>query len=161
MAPEAVHHFDTRTLHDLEQHLQQLGALLGKTAEAACLTAHMASRRDAAQARQRARAVRPTVLFEYCVCIQYDADPDRRVTDPAQTILVGGHLAPELIQLSGGAPLFTRPGDAARWVTFGEIRAGLSRLPGGQEAAAPRPPGLVGAHRRAPRRRVLPQRKPQ
>jgi len=57
------------------------------------------------------------------VCIQYDADPDRRVADPARAILVGGHLAPDLIQLSGGAPLFTQPGDTAKWVAFDEIRA--------------------------------------
>jgi ABC-type Fe3+-hydroxamate transport system substrate-binding protein len=57
------------------------------------------------------------------VCTQYDPDPDRRVANPAQTILVGGHLAPELIQLSGGAPLFTQPGDTAKWVAFDEIRA--------------------------------------
>ena len=120
---EAVHHFDTRTLHDLEQHIQQLGVLLGKTASAARLTAQLARRRDEIQARQRTRAVPPTVLFEYCVCIQYDADPDRRVANAAQTILVGGHLAPELIQLSGGVPLFMQPGDSARWVAFEEIRA--------------------------------------
>jgi ABC-type Fe3+-hydroxamate transport system substrate-binding protein len=123
IAPEAVHHFDTRTLHDLDQHLQQLGVLLGKTAQATRLIARMASRRDEATAKQRGQAVPPTVLFEYCVCIQYDADPDRRVANPAQTILVGGHLAPELIQLSGGVPLFTRPGDPARWVAFDEILA--------------------------------------
>ena len=120
---EAVHHFDTRTLHDLEQHIQQLGVLLGKTASAARLTAQLARRRDEAQARQRTRGVPPTVLFEYCVCIQYDANPERRVANPAQTILVGGHLAPELIQLSGGVPLFMQPGDSARWVAFEEIRA--------------------------------------
>lgn len=123
MPPEAVQHFDTRTLHDLEQHLQQLGALLGKTAQASRLIAQLAQRRDEAQARLHARAVRPTVLFEYCVCTQYDADPHRRVTNPAQTVLVGGHLAPELMQLSGGMPLFTQPGDSARWVAFDEILA--------------------------------------
>jgi ABC-type Fe3+-hydroxamate transport system substrate-binding protein len=45
------------------------------------------------------------------------------VADPTQSILVGGHLAPELIQLSGGTPLFTQPGDTARWVAFDDIRA--------------------------------------
>jgi ABC-type Fe3+-hydroxamate transport system substrate-binding protein len=119
----AVHHFDTRTLHDLDRHIQQLGVLLGKTAAAARLTAQLARRCDEIQARQRNRAVLPTVLFEYCVCIQYDADPERRVAKAAQTILVGGHLAPELIELSGGVPLFVQPGDPARWVTFEEIRA--------------------------------------
>jgi iron complex transport system substrate-binding protein len=119
----AVYHFDTRTLADLEQHIQQIGGLLGKTAAAIRVTAQLASRRDEAQARQRQRSAAPRVLFEYCVCIQYDPDPGRRVADPARTVLVGGHLAPELIQLSGGAPLFAQPGDPARWVTFDEIRA--------------------------------------
>jgi len=119
----AVCHFDTRTLADLEQHIQQIGVLLSKTTEAARLTAQLAHRRHEATARQRARSVPPTVLFEYCVCTQYDADPDRRVAEPARVILVGGHLAPELIQLSGGIPLFAQPGDTARWVAFDDIRA--------------------------------------
>jgi iron complex transport system substrate-binding protein len=120
---EAVYHFDTRTLADLEQHLHQIGGLLSKTAQAARVTAQLTSRRDETTARRRRRSVPPTVLFEYCVCTQYDPDPDRRVADPARTILVGGHLAPELIQLSGGTPLLAQPGDSARWVAFDEIRA--------------------------------------
>jgi len=120
---DALLHFDTRTFADLDQQLRQLGALLSKTAAAARLSAQLASRRDEAQARQRGRSAPPTVLLEYCVCVQYDADPDRRVANPAQAILVGGHLAPEMIQLSGGEPLFTRPGDTAQWVAFDDIRA--------------------------------------
>jgi len=119
---EALFHFDTRTFADLEQQIQQIGLLLGKTAAAARLTAQLALRRNAAQARQRQRALPPTVVLEYCICIQYDADPDRRVANPTQSILVGGHLAPELIRLSGGVPLFTQPGDTAKWVAFDEIR---------------------------------------
>jgi len=122
VAADAVFHFDTRTVHDLDQHIQQIGSLLSKTAEAARVTAQLALRRDEAQARQRERSVPPTAFLEYCVCIQYDADPDRRVADPARTILVGGHLAPDLIQLSGGVPLFTQPGDTAKWVVFDEVR---------------------------------------
>ncbi len=120
---DALCHFDTRTFADLDQQIQQIGALLSKTEAAARLTAQLALRRDEAQAKQRRRSTVPTVLFEYCVCLQYDADPDRRVAEPARAILVGGHLAPELIQLSGGASLFTQPGDAARWVAFDAIRA--------------------------------------
>jgi ABC-type Fe3+-hydroxamate transport system substrate-binding protein len=120
---DAVFHFDTRTLHDLDQNIQQIGLLLSTTEEAARLTAQLALRRDEAQARQRERSVPPTVLLEYCVCIQYNADPDRRVADPGRTILVGGHLAPDLIQLSGGTPLFTQPGDTAKWVAFDDICA--------------------------------------
>ncbi len=123
VAADALFHFDTRTLHDLDQHIQQIGSLLSKTPEAARVTAQLALRRDEAQARQRERSVPPTAFLEYCVCIHYDADPDRRIADPARAILVGGHLAPDLIQLSGGAPLFTQPGDTAKWVAFDEIRA--------------------------------------
>jgi ABC-type Fe3+-hydroxamate transport system substrate-binding protein len=123
VAADALFHFDTRTLHDLDQHIQQIGSLLSTTAEAARVTTQLARRCDEAQARQRKRSVPPTAFLEYCVCIQYDADPDRRIADPARTILVGGHLAPDLIRLSGGAPLFTQPGDTAKWVAFDEIRA--------------------------------------
>jgi ABC-type Fe3+-hydroxamate transport system substrate-binding protein len=120
---DALFHFDTRSVHDLEQHLQQLGVLLHKPQEAARVTAQLARWCDEAQARQRERPVPPTAFMEYCVCIHYDADPDRRIAEPARTVLVGGHLAPDLIRLSGGAPLFTRPGDTAKWVAFDEIRA--------------------------------------
>ena len=123
VAADALFHFDTRTVHDLDQHIQQIGSLLSTTAEAARVTAQLALRRDEVQARQQERSVPPTAFLEYCVCIHYDADPDRRIADPARAILVGGHLAPDLIQLSGGAPLFTHPGDAAKWVAFDEIRA--------------------------------------
>jgi ABC-type Fe3+-hydroxamate transport system substrate-binding protein len=92
VAADALLHFDTRTLHDLDQHIQQIGSLLSKTAEAERLTAQLALRRDEAQARQRERSVPPTAFMEYCVCLQYDADPDRRIADPARAILVGGHL---------------------------------------------------------------------
>jgi ABC-type Fe3+-hydroxamate transport system substrate-binding protein len=120
---EALCHFDTRTFADLEQQIQQIGLLLGNTAAAARLTAQLALQRDAAQVQRRRRAVPPTVVLEYCICQQYDADPERRVANPAQSILVGGHLAPELIQLAGGVSLFTQPGDTAKWVAFDEIRA--------------------------------------
>jgi iron complex transport system substrate-binding protein len=122
VAADALLHFDTRTLHDLDQHIQQIGVLLNKPQEAARVTARLALRRDEAQAQQRERSVPPTAFLEYCVCIQYDADPDRRLADPARTILVGGHLAPDLIRLSGGAALFTQPGDTAKWVAFDDIR---------------------------------------
>src|SRR5262249_47376687 len=123
VAVEALFHFDTRTMYDLDQHLQQLGALLNKTPEAARITAQPALCRDEAQTRQRQRLVPPTAFLEYCVCTHYDADPDRRIAEPARTVLVGGHLAPDLIRLSGCTPLFTQPGDTARWVAFDEIRA--------------------------------------
>jgi len=123
VAADALFHFDTRTLHDLDQHIQQIGSLLSRTAEAARVTTQLALRCDEAKARQRERSVPPTAFLEYCVCIQYDANPDRRIADPARAILVGGHLAPDLIRLSGGAPLFTQPGDTAKWVAFNEIRA--------------------------------------
>src|SRR5205085_10015804 len=58
---EALCHFDTRTLADLDQHIQQIGVLLSKAAAAARVTAQLASRRDEAQARQRGRSVAPTV----------------------------------------------------------------------------------------------------
>jgi ABC-type Fe3+-hydroxamate transport system substrate-binding protein len=124
VAAEALYHFDTRTVRDLEQHIQQLGSLLSVTTEASRLTAQLARRCDEAQAQQRTRPVPPTAFLEYCVCTHYDADPDRRIAEPARTVLVGGHLAPDLIRLSGGVPLFTQPGDTARWVAFDEIRAG-------------------------------------
>jgi ABC-type Fe3+-hydroxamate transport system substrate-binding protein len=123
VAADAICHFDTRTLHDLQEHLQQLGLWLDKTAAAAHLIEQLTRRCDEVRAKRRSWPVPPTALLEYCVCVRYDTDPDRRVADPAHTILVGGHLAPDLIQLSGGTPVCTQPGDSARWVAFEELRA--------------------------------------
>lgn len=123
VAPETVRHFDTRTFTDLVQHVQQLGVLLALPEAAAALTAQLTQKRAAALALPRPGATPPTVLFEYCVCTQYDPVPARRMAQAAQTVLVGGHLAPELIQWSGGQPLFLQPGETARWVPWAEIEA--------------------------------------
>src|SRR5919206_4722083 len=56
VAADALFHFDTRTVHDLDQHIQQIGVLLGKTPEAARVTAQLALRRDEVQAQQRERS---------------------------------------------------------------------------------------------------------
>lgn len=119
---DAMHHFDTRTFDDLEQHLRQLGSLLGKSEAATATIQQIVARRDELLAQRIGFSVAPTALFEYCVCTQYDEDPERRVANPAWTILVGGHLAPELMRFSGGEPMFLQPGETARWVTVDEIR---------------------------------------
>jgi ABC-type Fe3+-hydroxamate transport system substrate-binding protein len=121
VAAEAMFHFDTRTFHDLDQHIRKIGALLDVEAAATALMQQIAAKRDAIIAPRVSRTTPPTVLFEYCVCTTYDADPERRVAEPTRTILVGGHLAPELIRLSGGEPVLAQPGDTARWVAFDEI----------------------------------------
>ncbi|ETX09113.1 ABC transporter substrate-binding protein [Candidatus Entotheonella palauensis] len=122
VADDAVLHFDTRTFDDLEKHIRQLGALLGKPEAAAAIIEQITARRNDILARRVRLPVAPNALFEYCVCTQYDDDPERRVANPAQTILVGGHLAPELIRLSGGEPLLMQPGETAKWVTIDDIR---------------------------------------
>lgn len=123
VSDETLAHFDTRTFADLDAHIARIGALIGQTEAAADLIAQLAMTRDAATAKLLRLPVTPTVLFEYCVCTTYAADPEQRVADPARTILVGGHLAPDLIQLCGGQPLFARPGDTAAWVTVEQMQA--------------------------------------
>lgn len=122
VAAEALFHFDTRTFDDLEQHIQAIGTLLSVDAAATALRQQVVTKRDAIMALRSRRIPPPAVLFEYCVCTTYDADPERRVAEPARTILVGGHLAPELIRLSGGEPVLVQPGDPARWVSVDEIQ---------------------------------------
>ena len=122
VASDALFHFDTRTFADLEQHIAQIGSLLGKSGEAANLIDQVTIKCDEARVRQIAHAATPKVLFEYCVCTTYDADPARRIANPAHTILVGGHLAPEVIQVGGGESVLMQPGDTAKWVVFDDIR---------------------------------------
>src|SRR5262249_9744783 len=46
---------------------------------------------------------------------KYHSDPGRRFANPGRFIMAGGHLAPDLIRLSGAEPLFTKPGDGVAW----------------------------------------------
>ena len=119
---DAFVNFDTRTLADLDQQIVAIGEIVGKPGTARDLVVQLAARREAILARQAAPARRPTVLFEYCVCIKYDPDPARRFANPGRFIMAGGYLAPDLIRLSGGEPLFTKPGDAVVWTDFKVIR---------------------------------------
>lgn len=120
--PDRFINFDTRTLSDLEQAIARIGQWVGKTGEAERLIRQMVARQDEIVAARAAPSTHPTMLFEYCVCIKYDPDPQRRFANPARYIMAGGHLAPELIQLSGGEPLMTQPGDTGQWVPFESIR---------------------------------------
>ena len=120
--PDRFVNFDTRTFADLEQHIARIGQLVGKTGQAERLIRQISARKDEIVATCVASSTRPTMLFEYCVCIKYDPDPQRRFANPSRFIMAGGHLAPELIQLSGGEPLVTQPGDTVQWTPFESIR---------------------------------------
>ena len=122
LKPEQFFNFDTRTFADLEHHIQHIGQLVGKAEAAKHLLQQITTRKDEIIATCLTSSKRPTMLFEYCVCIKYDPDPERRFANPARFIMAGGHLAPELIRLSGGEPLFTQPGDTVEWVSFEAIR---------------------------------------
>ena len=122
IAPDQFVNFDTRTLADLERQIAAIGEITGKAEAAQGVMAQLAARREAIVARCAPLTRRPSVLFEYCVCIKYDPDPARRFANPGRFVMVGGHLAPDLIRLSGGAPLFTQPGDTVAWTAFEAIR---------------------------------------
>lgn len=122
LEPGSFVNFDTRTLADLDQQIAVMGEMVGRVDAARDIVARLASKRDAVLTRHTGPAQCPTVLFEYCMCIKYDPDPARRFANPGRFVMVGGHLAPELIRLSGGEPLFTRPGDAVAWTDFRDIR---------------------------------------
>lgn len=114
--------FDVRTLQELDQQIVTIGEIVGKTALAQNIVAQLTARREAILDWRTIPTRRPKILYEYCVCIKYDPDPMRRFANPGRFVMVGGYLAPELIRLSGGDPLFTQPGDAVAWTEFGAIR---------------------------------------
>ena len=119
---DALVDFDTRTLTDLDQQIIAIGEIVGKRETAQDIVAQLMARREAILAQRPTATRRPTVLFEYCVCIKYDPDPVRRFANPGRFVMAGGHLAPDLIRLSGGEPLFNQPGDAVAWIDFRDIR---------------------------------------
>lgn len=114
--------FDVRRLADLDRHIHEIGEIVGKREAASGIVAELAAKRAAILAPHSAPARRPKLLFEYCVCIKYHPDPARRFANPTRFVMVGGYLAPELIGLSGGEPLFTQPGDRVAWIGFDAIR---------------------------------------
>lgn len=120
--PDEVINFDTRTLSDLDQQILTIGEVVGRREAAQEIVAQLALRRETILAQRPVTAHRPTILFEYCVCIKYDSDPARRFANPGRFVMAGGHLAPDLIRLSGGEPLFSKPGDAVAWIDFRDIR---------------------------------------
>jgi iron complex transport system substrate-binding protein len=122
LPPEALINFDVRTLADLDRQIGMIGEIVGRPSQAREVVARLAARRESIVAGLRTPARRPTVLFEYCVCIKYHPDPARRFANPGRFVMAAGHLAPELIRLCGGEPLFTRPGDAVAWTDFNDIR---------------------------------------
>ncbi|HWA44486.1 MAG TPA: ABC transporter substrate-binding protein [Hypericibacter adhaerens] len=122
LGPDAFRNFDIRTLADLDRQILAIGEIVGEPETARDIVARLAAQRDAVLAGRIAPARRPTVLFEYCVCIKYDPDPKRRFANPGRFVMAGGHLAPELIRLSGGEPLFASPGDTVAWTEFKAIR---------------------------------------
>jgi iron complex transport system substrate-binding protein len=122
LEPEALRNFDVRTLTDLDRQVIAIGEIVGKPEAAGDVVAQLAARREAILAERTTPARRPTVLFEYCVCIKYDPDPAHRFANPGRFVMAGGHLAPELIRLSGGEPLFAQAGDGVAWTEFKAIR---------------------------------------
>jgi len=118
---DALVNFDTRTLHDLDQQIATIGEIVGRREAAQDIVAQLAARRAAILAQRTIAARRPTVLFEYCVRIKYDPDPACRFANPGRFVMAGGYLAPDLIWLSGGEPLFNKPGDAVAWIDFKDI----------------------------------------
>lgn len=123
LTPDALINFDLRTLADLDRHVATIGEILDKSQEAAEIIAQLAERRDAMLAAMPAPANIPKVLFEYCVCIKYHPDPLKRFANPGRFVMVGGHLAPELIRLASGEPLFAFEGQSVAWTDFRDIRA--------------------------------------
>lgn len=119
---EALRNFDIRTLADLDRQIAAIGEIAGKPQAARKLVMELTARREEVLARRASLTRSPTVLFEYCVCIKYHPDPARRFANPGRFVMAGGYLAPELIRLGGGEPLFVKPGDAVAWVDFRDIR---------------------------------------
>jgi ABC-type Fe3+-hydroxamate transport system substrate-binding protein len=120
--PWPLINYDTRTFADLYSHIRDIGRLVDKESAAENVIAYLDAERTRDQPIARGRQI-PRVLLEYCVCIKFDPDANNRRARPDRFVMVGGHLAPELIGLSGGSCLFTQSGDTVKWVPANEIHA--------------------------------------
>ena len=89
---DALVDFDTRSLTDLDQQIIAIGEIVGKRETAQDIVAQLMARREAILAQRPTATRRPTVLFEYCVCIKYDPDPVRRFAESG-TVRHGGRTS--------------------------------------------------------------------
>jgi len=114
---------DPHTLGDVFADIHTIGAVTGRTAEAAALLLGLEERLGAVQARVAERNEKPRALaLEWL--------------DPP---FGGGHWVPEMIAAAGGIDVMASPGDASRRLTWDEIAAAdpdvLVVMPCGFDAA--------------------------
>jgi iron complex transport system substrate-binding protein len=100
-------------LDDIWQDIVTVGAALACKETAEELVARLRARVDAVSTRAARAASRPNVL----------------TIEWIEPVMIGGTWMPELVEIAGGRPLVTRPGDHAPTLTMDELRA-LDPAPG-------------------------------
>jgi iron complex transport system substrate-binding protein len=96
---------EPRTLEQVFEAIETVGAAIGRAERAAVLVADLRRRVDRVRARSAALARRPRVAF-----LEW-ADPP----------ICGGHWNPELVELAGGDDGLGRPGEPSRVVAWEKI----------------------------------------
>lgn len=104
-------HFDTRTIADLHESIRAVGAAIHREDEAESLIRDL-DRKTASALRELLDSTRsPRIYVERCICVKSQA-----VANPEKRVMIGGHLAPEMVGLVKGTFNLVRPGEPCRWM---------------------------------------------
>lgn len=104
-------HFNVLTLHDLFDSIQKIGKTTDTRDRSVALIKQL--KQSAVQASEpvRNKINRPRIVHERCICVKPQV-----YANPTETVMIGGHLAPEMIEMAGGSSGLSTPGEPCRWI---------------------------------------------
>lgn len=112
ISPDSWIHFNVLTLDDLYNSISIIGKRTGTKDRASALINQLkaTSLHISEPIRNKTRTI-PKIVHERCICVK-----PQTYAIPTETIMIGGHLAPEMIELAGGSSGLSRPGEPCRWI---------------------------------------------
>lgn len=112
ISPDCWLHFNVLTLNDLFDSINKIAERTGTQDRGEALVNQL--KKTALQTGaplHKGKVQKPKIVHERCICIK-----PQLYANPAETIMIGGHLAPEMIEMAGGISGLSRPGEPCRWI---------------------------------------------
>lgn len=112
IAPDRWLHFNILTINDLYNSINIIGERTDTCDRAIALINQL---KDTAlhtsESIRNNNRKKPKIVHERCICIKPEI-----YANPVNTIMIGGHLAPEMIEMAGGISGLSQPGETCRWI---------------------------------------------
>lgn len=106
-------HFNVLTTNDLFDSIREIAHFTRTQDRAESLIQQLKQTASQTIARVRNKDFqKPKVIHERCICIKPQV-----YANPTETIMIGGHLAPEILEMAGGISGLSRPGEPCRWIS--------------------------------------------